>query len=61
MLNTIKTTATTIGTQTMTMKFLEHDGKTEEANQLREQNQRLTDQLERMIALYRAHNPLEVA
>lgn len=58
-LNNIKTVATTIGTQTLTIKFLEHDGKMEEANQLREQNQRLEDQMERMIALYRARNPVE--
>lgn len=53
MLEIIRTTADTIGTHMLTIKFCEHDGRLEAAQKLRELNQRLEDQMATMIKLYR--------
>jgi hypothetical protein len=55
-LETLKTTASTIGTQILTIKIYEYDGKLEESQRLKEQNQQLENQLERMVKLYRSMN-----
>ena len=58
MLETIKSIASiakTIGTHTLTIKLYEHDGKMEEADNLRKTNLRLEDQMASMIKLYRKY------